>query len=870
MINKKTLFTLCSSMLILAACGGDSKKLAHITPPAIEEPLPFAEYTGAWENKGTGHVWFFNDTELTTYNYNSFGCVKTDANILTQLTPIIEYLSLNDAKDTLTINTIGTSPLHFSLLSELPESCNDSNLLAVGDFEASFDYFWHTMNDYYAFFDIRDIQWQTVYEQYRPIVATLTSEEDFFELIDEIMTEFGDGHLSLANNNEFEASGERLNGFALEVLRSGLVDSEDYYQEAWENLLSFRKQVLEHLLQDNTLNAFENSDAIRWGSFNDNVGYMRIDRVQNMNDSGEQGNSPNIAEFIEIINQDMQTTDNIMTAALNDLNDSEALIIDLRFNGGGFDNVALKIASYFNDASRNIGTKKTHNNTHQSQTYALTLNESPIQAYTKPIYVITGKSTGSAGEVLAMALKALPNVTIIGEATNGSVSDSLEHILPNGWNLSLSHQAYYDHQGNLVENIGIMPDVAMPVYASQDILYFSDTPIDYVLQQFKSVTQAPQEDEIEQAFDEYFTPTHIPAISVAVIKDSNVIYSAAHGLANIEENIPATVDTPFNVGSISKAVLAAGIMQQVENGNISLADKLTDMNLSFNPNNPENEDNTMSLRHLVTHTSGIIDNNGYICSYFVEESNESLFHLFGGEGCPEQVPSDPGIFYRDGYFNENGLYHLNGVFNHDSDGFPDENYEYSNIGAGLAAYAIEQKLNINFAEVMTQDIFTPLNMKNTAWDHTQLSEQNAKAKQYTLSKEGSPIEIPEYSYPTFYDGDLNISTNDLAKYLITIINGGEFQGTRILSEATVADMISTKTDVLHENDAQGVFWHWQGPYLGHTGGDPGTAAIMHYNTVTKTGVIIMMNGEDGILGEDNVDEKLIPLFSTLYRYGLSQ
>ncbi len=124
--------------------------------------------------------------------------------------------------------------------------------------------------------------------------------------------------------------------------------------------------------------------------------------------------------------------------------------------------MSLKIASYFSHSAQIIGTKKTRNKYFESAEYPLNIAKSPIEAYTKPIYVITGRSTGSGGEVLSMALKALPQTTLIGEATNGSVSDILEHSLPNGWVLSLSHEVYTDVEGTNIESIGVTPDVEMP------------------------------------------------------------------------------------------------------------------------------------------------------------------------------------------------------------------------------------------------------------------------------------------------------------------------------------------------------------------------------------------------------------------------
>lgn len=858
-----------ATTILLSACGSSDKdKITKIdeVPQSV-----FSDYNGVWELKGTGDVWVINDEKLTTYNFNSFGCIKNLDIELTDIEEAVNYLSINEESTEITFDNLGSSKESYQLIEQIPKSCKTDNLLAQTDLVTNFEFLWHTMNDYYAFFELRDIDWQGVYEEYRPQVTSTTTKHQFFEMMEEIFSQFGDGHLSLSDGEEYESDGTAFNGFILEVLRSELVDAEDDFEEAWRNLKTYNDHVLTTLLQEHKLYSHEESDAIRWGKLSDNIGYIRVDRVQNINVKGEQEEADNFLEQLTLISQDLIDTDTIMQIALADIGTSDALIIDLRFNGGGYDNVSLKIASYFSHSAQIIGTKKTRNKYFESAEYPLNIAKSPIEAYTKPIYVITGRSTGSGGEVLSMALKALPQTTLIGEATNGSVSDILEHSLPNGWVLSLSHEVYTDVEGTNIESIGVTPDVEMPVYASQDLMYVSNTPIDYILQKIGAPSYTtPSIAEVEEVFEQHFIPTNIPGIAIAVIKGDKIVYQKSYGFANIAQEIEVSMDTPFNVGSISKTILATGIMQKVEQGAISLADELTTMNLSFDPNNPLNQNSGITLRHLVTHTSGIRDSDGYGCSYFVHESGVSLYRLFGDEDCPENATTDPTTFFANDYFNENGRYVMDGIYNTDEDGLPDITHEYSNVASGLAGYAVEQKLNVDFANSMKQTIFMPLNMINTSWRYTQLSETNPKAVQYTLDEDLEPIEVPEFSYPTFYDGDLNTSANDLAKFLITIINGGEYQGNRILNQETVDTMLSSQTDVLNQRDVQGVFWYWNGAFIGHGGGDPGTNALMQYNTVTKTGIIVLMNGEDGYLGNEEAGEKLLPLISTLYRYGLGQ
>jgi C-terminal processing protease CtpA/Prc len=58
-----------------------------------------------------------------------------------------------------------------------------------------------------------------------------------------------------------------------------------------------------------------------------------------------------------------------------------------------------------------------------------------------------------------MAMRALPHVTVVGEATAGAHSDVLTRVLPNGWLFGLSNKVYYAHDGQVYEKVGIPPDV---------------------------------------------------------------------------------------------------------------------------------------------------------------------------------------------------------------------------------------------------------------------------------------------------------------------------------------------------------------------------------------------------------------------------
>jgi carboxyl-terminal processing protease len=81
---------------------------------------------------------------------------------------------------------------------------------------------------------------------------------------------------------------------------------------------------------------------------------------------------------------------------------------------------------------------------------------------------MTSNVTVSAAEIFTMAMRALPNVTHVGQTTRGSLSDVLTKRLPNGWTVTLSNEVYLDAAGKAWEGLGIPPQTLIQVFAQSE------------------------------------------------------------------------------------------------------------------------------------------------------------------------------------------------------------------------------------------------------------------------------------------------------------------------------------------------------------------------------------------------------------------
>src|SRR5688572_20571773 len=82
-------------------------------------------------------------------------------------------------------------------------------------------------------------------------------------------------------------------------------------------------------------------------------------------------------------------------------------------------------------------------------------------------------------------------------------------------------------------------------------------------------------DEVDDYVERQLRQLHIPGLSLAVIRNGRVIKARGYGLANVEENVPSTKDTVYEIGSITKQFTATAVMMLVEGGKLSLDDKIT-------------------------------------------------------------------------------------------------------------------------------------------------------------------------------------------------------------------------------------------------------------------------------------------------------
>ena len=136
-------------------------------------------------------------------------------------------------------------------------------------------------------------------------------------------------------------------------------------------------------------------------------------------EAGDDAEADAIEQLFTVLNEAL---DRVMA----DLSDTDAIIIDIRTNGGGFDALGLEIAGRFFDQRRLVFRNKARKGDGYNEEVEIYQGPTVENPYTKPNYLLTSGETGSAAETFTIAMRSLPYVTLVGETTEGILSDVLD------------------------------------------------------------------------------------------------------------------------------------------------------------------------------------------------------------------------------------------------------------------------------------------------------------------------------------------------------------------------------------------------------------------------------------------------------------
>ena len=317
---------------------------------------------------------------------------------------------------------------------------------------------------------------------------------------------------------------------------------------------------------------------------------------------------------------------------------------------------------------------------------------------------------------------------------------------------------------------------------------------------------------------------HKPGLAACIIKGDSIVWSRNYGYAILEDSLPVSDTTMFTVCSVGKSITAACVLQLWEDGLLDLDENINNF-LPFQIDNPYVENDSISARMLMIHTSSIVD------------YNPGAYISIG----------DPTVTL--GYFCENYLspggeyYYSNNFLN----AIPGTSDAYSTAGSALNGYLVEPLTGMNYNDYARDYLFNPLHMDRSAWLLSELNIGNL-AIGYDFSG-GSYNPHPQYGVSAYPGATLRSNVFELAHFVMMLMNEGIYNNTQVLEATTVDSMTTLQPPLLirglgltHDD-----LWNYHGTFTreiwGHNGGNNtlAFAATIQFCPDDNTGIVYLSN-----------------------------
>lgn len=306
---------------------------------------------------------------------------------------------------------------------------------------------------------------------------------------------------------------------------------------------------------------------------------------------------------------------------------------------------------------------------------------------------------------------------------------------------------------------------------------------------------------------------HFPGATISVVKDGKLFFAKGYGYADLGNRKPVIANqTIFRIGSISKLFTWTAVMQLAEQGKLDLnADDVNTYLTDFKI--PDTYPEPITLAHLMTHTAGFEDSYRRLLARNADEVKPLGEYL--ANNMPARVRP------------------------------PGEIAAYSNYGAGLAAYIVEEVSGMSFDDYVKENIYNPLDMQHSTFRQPPPPELASNmAVGYTY--ENGAYKAGEFEYISITpSGSMSATSTDMAKFMIAHLEDGSYGGVRILQEGTAQEM--HRRQFSHDPRINGMSYGFSEgrengrKTIGHAGGTPYTSSLLVLLPEENVGLFVSFN-----------------------------
>jgi len=328
----------------------------------------------------------------------------------------------------------------------------------------NYEVFWNEFDRFYGAFEAKDINWDSLKSVYKKGLTDSSTNNQLFKAIAGLLNELDDGHADLyAPGTGFYRSWNRRN-------KSFFGDVRNFESSS---ISSMQSLIRTKYMNNHFESGIYSNNQFFWGTIpyeNHKVGYICIPTFS-------ISDYPN--DFIQ--------------AAVDSFNKIDAVIIDLRYNGGGRTEAFVTSLNSFASEKKCYMKSKFRNGPDHSDFTQIEdhfTNPHTDCLKNKPVAILMNAYSASSSDHFILGMKSQSYVITVGDTTCGAFSAVLERIMPNGWKFRLGAQVVYrpdgelytDSKGKYIEGIGIAPDI----YAQdmlKEIRNGKDIPLDKALKE---------------------------------------------------------------------------------------------------------------------------------------------------------------------------------------------------------------------------------------------------------------------------------------------------------------------------------------------------------------------------------------------------
>ena len=334
-----------------------------------------------------------------------------------------------------------------------------------------------------------------------------------------------------------------------------------------------------------------------------------------------------------------------------------------------------------------------------------------------------------------------------------------------------------------------------------------------------SYANHPKNIEYQKALDDYRDNSNSPGSIMLVYKPTEDVWIGNSGKSNLEHNKSILTTSQFRTGSVTKMFTAVVILKLVEQGRLSLEDKLSDLLPSVNGKIPQAE--KITVRHLLAHLSGIID-----------PPNESLRYQ-------ADIINNPIAMYTMTLDETLETY----VYGKDLNFTPGSSYSYSNTNYWLLGTIAEAITGKSLQPLMDELIFNPLQLTNTYIEKR--DDRNVTRGYADLYGNGVLLDVSLWDKAEGdgeADGGLISTAEDLFKFMDGLF-GGKLVSASTLDEMKKIQLPTCNTPYCEYGLGLEIWRTDAGTAYGHNGGLVGIEAnVLYYENNGGISVLYKNNG----------------------------